>query len=102
MSILTFFARFFLKNREKSISDFKANAKKDQKEILSALTQRGSNTLYGKEYDFSSIESYNDYSAKVPIVNYEDFFEKIKSVLNGDKNVIWPRAITYTICYMSK
>ena len=28
MSILTFFARFFLKNREKSISDFKANAKK--------------------------------------------------------------------------
>ena len=33
MSILTFFARFFLKNREKSISDFKANAKKNQKEI---------------------------------------------------------------------
>ena len=95
MSILTFFARFFLKNREKSISDFKANAKKNQKEILSALTQRGSNTLYGKEYGFSSIESYNDYSAKVPIVNYEDFFEKIKSVLNGDKNVIWPEEITW-------
>ena len=55
MSILTFFARFFLKNREKSISDFKENAKKDQKEILSALTQRGSNTLYGKEYDFVSV-----------------------------------------------
>ena len=95
MSILTFFARFFLKNREKSISDFKGSAKKDQKEILSALTKRGSNTLYGKEYDFSSIESYNDYSAKVPIVNYEDFFEKIKSVLNGDKNVIWPEEITW-------
>ena len=41
MSILTFFARFSLKNR-KSISDFKANAKNQK--ILSALTQRGSNT----------------------------------------------------------
>ena len=37
MSVLTSFARFFLKNREKSISEFKANAKKDQNQILSTV-----------------------------------------------------------------
>ena len=84
MSVLTSFARFFLKNREKSILEFKANAKKDQNQILSRLIIRGRNTLYGKENNFSSIKSYNDYSKKVPIVNYEDFFKKIKRVLNGD------------------
>ena len=95
MSVLTSFARFFLKNREKSILEFKANAKKDQNQILSRLIIRGRNTLYGKENNFSSIKSYNDYSKKVPIVNYEDFFKKIKRVLNGDKNVIWSEEITW-------
>ena len=28
-------------------------------------------------------------------ITYEDFFEKIKRVLNGDKNVIWPEEITW-------
>ena len=95
MGILTFFARFFLKPREKHISNFIKNTSKDQKQIFDSLINKGRNTYYGKKYKFEFIKSYEDYSSKVPVVDYEDFFVHIKKILDGEKNTIWPGQIKW-------
>ena len=95
MGILTFFARFFLKPREKHISNFIKNISKDQKQIFDSLINKGRNTYYGKKYKFEFIKSYEDYSSKVPVVDYEDFFVHIKKILDGEKNTIWPGQIKW-------
>ena len=95
MGILTFFARFFLKPREKSLLKSIINAPKDQKQIFSSLINKGKKTHYGKKYNFEFIKSYKDYSSKVPIVDYEDFFDQIKKILDGDKSIIWPSQIKW-------
>ena len=78
MGIVTFFARFFLKSREKYISNFIKNTSEDQKQIFDSLINKGRNTYYGEKYKFDFIKSYEDFSSKVPVVDYEDFFIHIK------------------------
>ena len=95
MGILTSFARFFFKLRVKSINAFIQNPIKDQREILKSLLKKGSNTDYGKAFNFNRIQSYKEYSSVVPIVDYEDFFNKIKKILNGHDNIIWPDKIKF-------
>ena len=95
MGALTFFARLFFKLREKSINAFIQNPIKDQREILKSLLKKGRATNYGEEFNFSRIHSYKEYSSIVPIVDYEDFFNKIKKILNGNDNVIWPDKIKW-------
>ena len=95
MGILTFFARFFLKPRERHISNFIKNTSKEQKQIFDSLINKGRNTYYGKKYKFKFIKSYEDYSSKVPVVDYEEFFGHIKKILDGEKNTIWPGQIKW-------
>ena len=95
MGALTFFARLFFKLREKSINAFIQSPIKDQREILKSLLKKGRDTNYGEEFNFSRIHSYKEYSSIVPIVDYEDFFNKIKKTLNGNDNVIWPDKIKW-------
>ena len=95
MGALTFFARLFFKLREKSINAFIQSPIKDQREILKSLLKKGRDTNYGEEFNFSRIHSYKEYSSIVPIVDYEDFFNKIKKTLNGNDNVIWSDKIKW-------
>tara|TARA_B100002051_G_scaffold260861_1_gene281779 strand:+ start:1135 stop:2646 length:1512 start_codon:yes stop_codon:yes gene_type:complete len=95
MSLFTFFARFFLRRRENAISYFTKNPIDHQKQIFDSLIKKGTATSYGKEFDFVNIKSYEEYSAIVPVVDYEDYFKNIKMVLEGKTNIIWPSKIKW-------
>ncbi len=90
MSILNFFAKFFLSLREKKISSFINNPIKHQNKILSKLISEAKNTSYGVKYNFKDVDSYEKFSKSVPVVDYEDFFPQIKKILDGQNNIIWP------------
>ena len=95
MSLFTFFARFFLRRRENAISYFTKNPIDHQKQIFDSLIKKGTATSYGKEFDFVNIKSYEEYSAIVPVVDYEVYFKNIKMVLEGKTNIIWPSKIKW-------
>jgi hypothetical protein len=90
MGFVTFFARQLFKFREKSVQKFIKSPLECQKSILLDLINQGGGSEYGKRYGIDSIKTYEQFSMKVPVVSYEDFYSQIDKVLKGDKNIIWP------------
>ena len=64
-----------------------------QKELLLSLVSKAKGTEIGKRYDFKSIRTYQEYSQRVPIQNYEQLYPLIERHLKGEKNVLWPTDI---------
>jgi len=59
------------------------------------LIQLGSETDWGKEYDFKSIESIKDFQERVPIQSYDSLKLKIEQVMEGQENLLWPTEIKW-------
>jgi len=61
-----------------------------QQNILHKLIQQGKHTLFGRNHNFNSIQTYEDFKQYVPIRTYEDFAEYIKQIKQGENDVLWP------------
>ncbi len=59
-----------------------------QKNVLFSMIKRNDSTEYGKKYNFSSIQSIEDYQKNVPVVSYEDIRESIDKIIDGEKNIL--------------
>jgi hypothetical protein len=66
------------------------NANQNQKKCLLQLVRDGSQTQYGLDHQFNAIQDYNDFVARNPIHEYEDFLPYIENVKQGKKDVLWP------------
>lgn len=62
--------------------------KKVQTDYLTRLIKRNSGTLYGKKYGFDKINSYEDFTEKVPLTVYEDYEPYIDMMVEGEKNIL--------------
>ncbi len=66
-----------------------------QSEVLKKLITQSKDTLIGKEYDFKSINNYNDFSKRIPARTYEEFFAYINKTIKGEQNVFWNENIKW-------
>lgn len=64
-----------------------------QNELLFHLLGKAKDTEYGKTHDFKSIKTYKEFNERIPIVSYEDIFEKIELSRKGVNNIFWPTPI---------
>ena len=60
-----------------------------QQKVFNYLINSAKDTVFGKEHKFSSIRSYEDFKARVPVRDYEDFSPYIQQIINGDNDVLW-------------
>jgi hypothetical protein len=60
-----------------------------QHQVFKYLIHSAKDTAFGKEHDFASIGSYEDFKAKVPVRDYEVFLPYIKEIINGGENIVW-------------
>lgn len=65
------------------------NPVKVQKELLQNLIKTAENTRFGKDHNFSSIQSYQDYVQHVPIRDYEGLKPYVDQVVDGKSDVLW-------------
>lgn len=72
------------------INKWKNNPITAQNKIFDRLIRHGSNTAYGKDHNFSMINSYEDFKKQVPVAEYEDLKPYIERVVEGEENVLWP------------
>ena len=63
---------WFLKKRIHQIEFFSKYPNEVQHELLFNLLQQAKHTTVGQQYDFKSIRTYEDFIARIPVVNYED------------------------------
>lgn len=82
-------------NRLYQIDNFRKNPVEVQDEAFKSLISFASNTEFGKKFDFKRIRSYEDFSSKVPVCDYDEFKPYIEKILNGQQNVCWPTEIKW-------
>lgn len=66
-----------------------------QEELLTQLLIKARNTEWGKRYDFESIKSYDDFTARIPLQNYESIHADIERTRRGEQNILWPTDIKW-------
>lgn len=75
----------------RSAARFEA-ATKNPMEVQTALLQeilkKNKDTEYGRRYDFASINTQEDFRAKVPVITYDDIEQDIQRVASGAKGVL--------------
>lgn len=95
LSIINSFASWILKKRIHQIELFMKYPNEVQEELLFSLLRNAEGTVFGKQYDFSSIKSYDTFSERIPIVTYEDIQPYIERARQGEANVFWNTPIKW-------
>lgn len=65
------------------------NAVQDQHAIREELLKKAANTEFGREHGFSDIRSHANFSAQIPIRDYEQFRPYIDRIKSGVHHVLW-------------
>ena len=68
---------------------------KAQNRIFKSLIKSAQNTAFGKDHRFEEIKSYEDFKARVPIVDYEKIKPYIERIQEGEKDVLWLESPLY-------
>jgi hypothetical protein len=86
---------WFLKKRKHQMELFIKYPMDVQEELLFRLIQSAKDTEFGKNSDFSSIKTYEDFATKVPIQQYESIEPLIERCRKGEQNLFWPTKIKW-------
>ncbi len=61
-----------------------------QEKIFRELLGKAKNTQFGRDHDFASITSHQEFASKVPIRDYEQLRPYADKVVAGEENILWP------------
>ncbi|MCB0479902.1 MAG: GH3 auxin-responsive promoter family protein [Flavobacteriales bacterium] len=61
-----------------------------QHQIFQNLIRQAKHTKFGKEHNFESIHTYDDFVKNVPIRDYEQLKSYIDEVVKGYPDILWP------------
>lgn len=64
------------------------DVEKQQKDYLMKLLTKNHKTLYGRKYDFSSINKVSEYQNQVPLSTYSDYEDYVEKIKKGELNVL--------------
>ncbi len=83
-------ASWLLKKRYHQIELFLKYPAEVQQEVLHQLLDIAGETEIGRRYEFSSIQSYQTFAERLPIVSYEEIEPLIERSRKGEQNIFWP------------
>jgi len=89
MNIKSILAKPFAKRITTRIYKQSNNAVKIQNSVFKKLLKQAQNTTFGKDHNFSKINSYAEFKHQVPIRDYEDLKPYVERVVAGEKDILW-------------
>lgn len=60
-----------------------------QQKVFQQLIHEAKNTQFGKDHDFANVKSFEDFSKRVPIRDYEDLRPYVDRVVKGESDILW-------------
>lgn len=90
MSFKSFAARIFAKRIQRKIASWANQPLVTQERVFKSLLEKAKHTAFGKDHDFETITTYQDFAARVPIRDYEQLRPYVDRVVAGEANVLWP------------
>ncbi len=95
LPIINSVATWILKKRIHQIELFLKYPNEVQEELLLNLIRSSEQTIIGRQYGFSSIKSYQEFTERVPVSTYEDLEPLIERTRKGEQNVFWNTPIKW-------
>ncbi|WP_196885733.1 GH3 auxin-responsive promoter family protein [Aureivirga sp. CE67] len=89
MSLKSFFAKPFAKFITKKIYKWANDPINTQEKVFQELIQGAKHTAFGKDHNFDSISSYEDFKKNVPVHTYEGLKPYVERIKNGEEDVLW-------------
>ncbi len=89
MSIKSFIGKKYAQLVVAKTKKWSENPIQTQEKVLQQLLNQAANTVFGVNHNFSSIKTYKDFKASVPVRDYEGLKYYIERVKNGEKDVLW-------------
>ncbi len=85
------FAKYIVKQQKK----WSSNPGGSQRKVFNNLIDKARDTKFGKDHNFSSISSHEDFVKKVPIRDYEALKPYVEEILQGKPDILWPGKPAY-------
>ena len=95
MDLFNSIITWVMKKRIHQIELFMKYPNEVQNELLTKLISSAKDTVFGRKYKFSDINSVSEFKQRVPISSYEDIFPYIERLMRGEQNVLWPSEIKW-------
>lgn len=88
-SLKAFLAKPFAKQVKRKMKKWLSKPIETQDKVFQHLISVGTGTTFGKDHDFVSINSHDDFVKKVPIRDYEALKPYVDKVVAGQENILW-------------
>lgn len=88
-SLKAFLAKPFAKQVKRKMKKWLSKPIETQHKVFQHLISVGTGTTFGKDHDFVSINSHDDFLKKVPIRDYEALKPYVDKVVAGQENILW-------------
>jgi hypothetical protein len=89
MSLKSFLAKQFAKSIYKKTMLWSDHPVQSQQTVFKEIIRQAKNTQFGIDHDFDTINTFQDFSKKVPVRDYEALKPYIDRVVQGEENVLW-------------
>lgn len=89
MGIKSQLSKPFAKIIAKKVKQTALEPIKAQEAVFQELMAGGRNTAFGKDHDFATITSYEDFKAKVPVRDYEALKPYFEKLIKGESDILW-------------
>ncbi|MCC8035867.1 MAG: GH3 auxin-responsive promoter family protein [Rikenellaceae bacterium] len=95
MPLINKIVSLYFTSRRRQIERFIREPGRVQDEQLAALTAKGSGTVYGRRHGIKPGMSAVEYSATLPVTDYESMAGYIEQAKKGGENILWPGRVNW-------
>lgn len=89
MSIKAIAAKLFAKTIHLQTQKWVSKPLETQQKVFEDLIKQARETAFGKDHNFSKIKTFKDFSAQVPVRDYEALKPYVDRVVKGEENILW-------------
>lgn len=90
MSLKALAAKWFASAVDRQTKKWSQQPVATQQKVFKELLDKAKNTAFGNDHGFEQIRSHADFTAKVPVRDYESLRPYVDRVVKGEDNVLWP------------
>ena len=92
---ITKIARKAFVPRQRDLENHQTGGRLLQEKALSRLVAKAKDTEYGRNHDFATIKSYEDFVKCTPVNTYEELKGPIDRMRHGEKDILWPGRVKW-------
>ena len=90
LTIKAILSKLFAKSIAIRVNKWASNPIETQQKVFQHLISKGEKTAFGKDHSFNTIKNFDEYSANVPIRDYEELKPYVDRMVEGEENILWP------------